>query len=148
MRVGEAMKPGYEELFGFNFIEIARKIHVVVNKRLEAVEITFPQYRVISRLWLEEEMTQKSLGDALTLTSATLTPIIQLMEKKGWVVRTLDLTDTRSKKIRLTDQGIKIRNAAFEIVMAYEHKELSILPEEEAALLLKWLRLVNANLSV
>lgn len=142
------MRPGYEELFGFNFIEIARKIHVVVNKRLEAVEITFPQYRVISRLWLEEEMTQKSLGDALTLTSATLTPIIQLMEKKGWVVRTLDLTDTRSKKIRLTDQGIKIRNAAFEIVMAYEHKELSILPEEEAALLLKWLRLVNANLSV
>lgn len=140
------LKQGYDDLFGFNLIEIARKIHVVVNKRLEEIGITFPQYRVVSRLWLEEELTQKELGDLLTLTSATLTPMIQLLEKKGWVVRSTDLADTRSKKIRLTQEGVAIRNRAFEIVMDYEREELEILPDEEAALMLKWLRSLNAHL--
>lgn len=140
------MKQGYDHLMGFNLIEIARKIQVAVSKRLEPLGITFAQYRVVSRLWIEEEMTQKELGDVLTLSAATLTPMIQLMEKKGWVQRTTDELDTRSKKIRLTEAGAEIRQSAFEIVMAYEREALRILPDEESGLMLKWLRLMNEAL--
>lgn len=140
------MNQGYDHLFGFNLIEIARKIQVAVNKRLESVGITFPQYRVISRLWLEEALTQKELGDLLTLTPATLTPMIQLMEKKGWVQRVTDEADTRAKIIRLTPEGAAVRHKAFEVVLAYEREELEFLPPEEAALMLKWLREMNQRL--
>jgi len=142
------MKQGYDNLLGFNLIEIARKIQVAVSKQLEPLGITFAQYRVVSRLWLEEEMTQKALGDVLTLSAATLTPMIQLLEKKGWIQRTTDELDTRSKKIRLTEAGAEIRHKAFEVVMAYERDELRLLPEEESGLMLKWLRLINEHLKV
>lgn len=141
------MEQGYDHLMGFNFIEIARKIQVAVSKRMEPLGITFAQYRVVSRLWLEEEMTQKALGDMLTLTAATLTPMLQLMERKGWILRTTDELDTRSKKIRLTAEGVEIRHQAFGVVMAYEREALGVLPEEEARLMLKWLRLINAHLT-
>lgn len=145
-KVSGWMKQGYDHLMGFNFIEIARKIQVAVSKQLEPLGITFAQYRVVSRLWVEEEMTQKALGDELTLSAATLTPMLQLMEKKGWIQRTTDELDTRSKKIRLTETGVEIRERAFEVVMAYELEELRLLPEEEFGLMLKWLRLINAQL--
>ncbi|SCZ77335.1 MarR family winged helix-turn-helix transcriptional regulator [Acidaminobacter hydrogenoformans] len=141
------MEQGYDHLMGFNLIEIARKIQVAVSKRMEPLGITFAQYRVVSRLWLEEEMTQKALGDVLTLTAATLTPMLQLMERKGWIERTTDERDTRSKKIRLTAIGTEIRRQAFEVVLAYEQEELRVLPEEEVQLMLKWLRLYNAHLT-
>ena len=141
------MNRGYDHLLGFNLIEISRKIQVAVSKRLEPLGITFPQYRVISRLWVEEEMTQKALGEVLTLSAATLTPMLQLMEKKGWMLRTTDELDTRSKLIRLTEAGIEIRQKAFDVIMAYELEVLRVLPEEESALLLKWLRQINACLT-
>lgn len=145
-KVSDWMKRGYDHLMGFNFIEIARKIQVAVSKQLEPLGITFAQYRVVSRLWVEEEMTQKALGDVLTLSAATLTPMLQLMEKKGWIQRTTDELDTRSKKIRLTEAGMEIRERAFEVVMAYEREELRFLQEEESGLMLKWLRQINEHL--
>lgn len=140
------MHEGYDHLIGFNLIEIARKIQVTVHKQLEPLGITFPQYRVVSRLWLEGEITQRALGEMLTLSAATLTPMVQLMEKKGWIQRATDAADTRAKKIRLTEEGAQIRLRAFEVVMAYEREVLGFFPEEEAALMLKWLRQLNAHL--
>lgn len=140
------MNEGYDHLMGFNLIEIARKIQVTVHKQLEPLGITFPQYRVVSRLWLEGEITQRALGEMLTLSAATLTPMVQLMEKKGWIQRATDAADTRAKKIRLTEAGADIRNRAFEVVLAYEREVMGFLPAEETALMLKWLRHLNAHL--
>lgn len=142
------MKKGFDDLLGYNFIEIARKVNVLMNKELESLGITFPQYRVISRLWLEGELTQKQLHEYLTLSPATLTPMIKLLEKKGWVTRTVDAEDARAKKIKLTEQGVAIRNQAFKRIMTFEASYFRSLPAEETQLLLKWLKGINKSIDL
>lgn len=143
------MKHGFDDLIGYNLIEIYRKIHLTVNKDLlEEVGITFPQYRVLSRLWLNEEMTQKELSELLTIAPATLTAMIVLLEKKGLVSRTGLEDDKRVKMIKLTDSGADIRSRGFEIITKYENETLNILPKEESELFLKWLKMFNDKLSI
>lgn len=142
------MKQGFDDLLGYNFIEIARKVNVLMNKDLEALGITFPQYRVISRLWLEGELTQKELHEFLTLSPATLTPIIKLLEKKQWVTRTVDAEDARAKKIKLTKAGVVVRNEAFKVIMDFEETYFHAMPKEETQLLLKWLKKINEGIGL
>ena len=140
------MKQGFDDLYGYNFIEIARKVNVLTNKELEHLDITFPQYRVVSQLWLEGELTQKDLHEYLTLAPATLTPIIKLLEKKNWITRNVDENDGRAKKIKLTETGIEVRNKAFEVIMKIENQLFRQLPKEENQLFLKWLKELNKGI--
>lgn len=142
------MKEGFDNLLGYNIIEIARKINILMNKELEFLDITFPQYRIISRLWLEEELTQKELHEFLSITPATLTPMIKLLEKKKLVERKVDVEDARSKKITLTELGKKVREKSFEVIMRYEKEELQILDTEKTELLIKWLKSVNESVGL
>lgn len=143
------MKQGFDDLIGFNFIEIYRKIHSSINRELlNDIGITFPQYRVISRLWLEEILTQKELCDLLSITPATLTAMIKILEQKNWIKRTGLKDDGRVKMIQLTLEGVGIRNRGFEVITRYENDNLMFLPEEERKLFLKWLKMFNDNLSI
>ena len=142
------MKQGFDDLLGYNIIEIARKVNVLMNKKLEFLDITFPQYRIISRLWLKGELTQKELHEYLSITPATLTPMIKLLEKKNLIKRKVDMEDARSKKITLTDRGIEVREKAFGVIMDFEEDKLQTMGPEETQLLIKWLKSVNDNIGL
>lgn len=142
------MKVGFDDLLGYNLIEIARKVNVLMNKELENIGITFPQYRLISRLWLEGELTQKELHELLSISAATLTPMIKTLEKKGLIVRKTDKNDGRSNKISITDLGVELRNQAFETVMNFEKQYFNTMQKEETQLLLKWLKKINSELYI
>ena len=140
------MDHNFENLIGYNFNEISRKITASTNKALQKIGITFPQYRVISRLWLKGELTQTDLCNLLGISAATLTGIIQILENKKLITRKTDDSDKRAKKIAITAQGIEMRNAAFKIILESENELIDILPEEESKLLLKWIKIVNSKL--
>ena len=44
--------------------------------RLEALELTYPQYLVFLVLWETDGITVKALGDKLFLDSGTITPLV------------------------------------------------------------------------
>ena len=136
----------YDHLLGYNFIEIAKKINTLITKELLKVGITFPQYRVLSRLFISESLTQSELVGILSLTAPTLTPVISLLEKKGWLTRQVDPKDARTKIIIITEEGIQKRHEAFEIVMAFETNRLDILPANDSKQLLTWLNHINTRL--
>lgn len=142
------MKEGFDNLLGYNIIEIARKLNTLMNKKLEFLDITFPQYRIISRLWLEEELTQKELHEFLSITPATLTPMIKLLENKKLLERKVDTEDARSKKITLTKLGKEVREKAFEVIMEYEKESLQILDHENTEYLVGWLKSINKSIGL
>ena len=58
--------------------------------RLEALELTYPQYLVFLVLWETDGITVKALGDKLFLDSGTITPLVKRLEARGLVRRERD----------------------------------------------------------
>lgn len=50
-------------------------------------------------------LTPSALGDVLGMSRPSVTPILNALEKKGCIVRSLNTADRRKLEIRLTDKG-------------------------------------------
>jgi DNA-binding MarR family transcriptional regulator len=86
--------------------------------RLDALDLTYPQYLVFLVLWEKDDLTVKALGERLFLDSGTITPLIKRLEARGLVERKRDEDDERQVRIRLTAQGRALKAKAQSIPLA------------------------------
>ena len=86
--------------------------------RLDALDLTYPQYLVFLVLWERDDLTVKALGDKLFLDSGTITPLIKRLEARGLVERRRDEEDERQVRIRLTTEGRALKAKAEAIPLA------------------------------
>lgn len=91
--------------------EIIRKYTPLLNE----LNLTYTQYIVMMYFWEVEESNLKDLGKTLMLDSSTLTPLLKKLELKGYIERTRNLNDERNLVIKLTKDGISLRNKAIDI---------------------------------
>ena len=89
--------------------------------RLDALELTYPQYLVFLVLWEKDDLTVKALGDKLFLDSGTITPLVKRLEARGLVERRRDEDDERQVRIRLTAEGRALKAKAEAIPLAVAH---------------------------
>jgi DNA-binding MarR family transcriptional regulator len=99
----------------FKFYALSRQMTAIYRPLLEKLGITYPQYLVMLVLWEDREISVKDLGARLYLDSGTLTPLLQRLEQKGFVIRRRDPADERSVLISLTQAGETLKQAAVEI---------------------------------
>lgn len=86
--------------------------------RLDALELTYPQYLVFLVLWERDDITVKALGERLFLDSGTITPLVKRLEARGLVSRHRDPDDERQVRIRLTEEGEALEKQALSIPLA------------------------------
>ncbi len=86
--------------------------------RLDALDLTYPQYLVFLVLWERDDITVKALGDKLFLDSGTITPLIKRLEGRGLVQRRRDEDDERQVRITLTPEGRALRGKAMAVPLA------------------------------
>ncbi len=79
---------------------------------LDPLDLTYPQYLVMLRLWEQDGQTVSELGTPLFLDSGTLTPLLKRMEKAGLVSRNRDKNDERQVHVVLTEKGDALRAKA------------------------------------
>ena len=91
--------------------EIIRKYTPLLNE----LNLTYTQYIVMMYFWEVEESNLKDLGKTLMLDSSTLTPLLKKLELKGYIERKRSFTDERNLSIKLTEEGIRLRNKALDI---------------------------------
>ena len=72
---------------------------------LDALEITYPQYLVLSALWEGDGQSIGALADRLGLDSSNVTPLVKRMEAAGLVSRLRNPADERQVVVSLTDAG-------------------------------------------
>ncbi|SMF60150.1 MarR family winged helix-turn-helix transcriptional regulator [Pseudobacteriovorax antillogorgiicola] len=77
--------------------------------------ITYPQYLVMLVLWEEDNIPLKQLGSRLFLDSGTLTPMLKRLASQGFLIKERSVDDEREIRIRLTEQGQKLKDAAKDI---------------------------------
>lgn len=74
---------------------------------------------------------QKDMEASFGIAKSTVTNILKLMEKKGYLTRVTDPSDTRCKRICLTEEGVCVHLETVKIIKAL-HKELETgITEEE-----------------
>ncbi len=72
---------------------------------LEKLGLTYPQYLVMSALWVRDELKVKDISEHLHLDSGTLSPLLKRLESAGLVSRTRGKEDEREVLIALTAAG-------------------------------------------
>lgn len=111
---------------------------------LKPLDLTYTQYVVMMYLWEYHATNIHNLGKTLLLDTNTLTPLLQKLEKKGYVERKKSQRDGREIIIALTENGYKLREQAAEI--PEKIRGCANLTSEEAEILYKLLYKVLFNL--
>ena len=99
----------------FPLYAASREVVKRYRPHLDALGLTYTQYIAMMVLWEKQSVTVKELGEALYLDSGTLTPLLKKMEAKGLITRRRSEEDERSLIVRLTDEGLALREKALAV---------------------------------
>lgn len=79
---------------------------------LEALNLTYPQYVTMLLFWELEEIEFKKLGEILQMSTGTLTPIVQRLNKLGYVTKVKNPNDDRKVIVQITELGKNVKSKA------------------------------------
>lgn len=79
----------------------------------------------------KRDVYQKDIESEFAISRSTVTNIVKLMEKKGYIKRASVKSDARLKKIILTDKGIETYKLIRQTIIDDENRFNSLLTDEE-----------------
>lgn len=92
--------------FGLIFISLARKWRQAFNLELSKTGLTETTFAPLIRLDLEGDgITQVELASRLGLDASSLVRQVDLLERRGLILRKIDPRDRRLRRICLTEGG-------------------------------------------
>ena len=89
----------------FSLYGASMAINRAYKPLLDELEITYPQYLVLSALWEVDGQTIGAIAERLDLDSSNVTPLVKRMESSGLVTRLRNPDDERQVLVHLTDLG-------------------------------------------
>lgn len=103
------------------------------------------QPRVLSKLWLKDQITQKELSDACCIEAGTLSRALDRLEDMGYISRNENPGCRRSFLIGLTLEGQQMAGRVREILASLEVNMLKGFSEQEAEVLEDMLERIHRN---
>ena len=95
---------GYLVRYGYR--AFARTISV----ELQPYDITSGQWSVLRVLWEDEGLSQVELAERMRVEKASLTGVLDAMEKHGLILRTRNTQDRRKVNIHLTNRARALKD--------------------------------------
>jgi DNA-binding MarR family transcriptional regulator len=103
--------------------------------QVQVRDLTPPQYTVLRSLQEEPGLDQSALGRRAGIDVATLTPLLDRLESRGFVEREVDPKNRRRKLLRLTKPGARLLDDLHPAVrQAEEHALAGLSPKERDTL--------------
>lgn len=93
-----------------------------------------------------KDVYQRDLETAFNITRSSVSGIVKLMEKKGYLTRQSAAGDTRLKKLSLTELGVSVFERSMAIIEEVEALAVQGLSPEEQALFRDLCRRIQDNL--
>jgi len=141
-------KYDFESSIGFVVNATAKAFQKALDTELRKnVGVTISQWRVISTLTRQPGITQKEIADRVGIESSTLVPIIDKMEKDGFVKRKLDSEDRRINRIYLTTKAGDLWNSMIECALKIRKLSTKEISDEQVKTTLDVLKKISKNLS-
>lgn len=109
----------------FRLYALSRNMTRLYQPYLDKFNLTYPQYVIMLVLFEKKSIDFKELSDIVELKTGTLTPILQKIEKLGYIKRIKNSLDARKIDIVLTDMGFKLKTDIIEVPVTM-NEELKI----------------------
>lgn len=114
MRNGEApekYQPGsLPNIFGL-VERLHKRLKHIQRRTVSHTGLTPAQYAALSLLWERDERSLKELAVGIHCTQATMTTIVDGLERKGLVSREPNAEDRRSLLVGLTPEGAQLQES-------------------------------------
>jgi MarR family transcriptional repressor of mepA len=134
----------YSNLFQTIGLKIKRK----ADESVQELGLNAQQGRMIGYISEHQDkgLIQKDLADTFQRRGASITSMLQGLEKKGYIERKIPAENERQKNIYVLPKGEALVNAFQQMFSTVEQDIVKSLTEEEKQTLLKLLIKVNQNL--
>ena len=126
---------------------LSRRLRLGFDQLLEPFGLTSVQFALLRRLAKVDGLVQADLGRRMAIEAATLTGIVQRLERDGWVRRDCDPENRRLQRVWLTDKARAAMPALLRIQTRRRHRLFSGFSSEDLAHLEELLERLEANLS-
>ena len=130
----------------FLLAQVARLHHHRAHELFEKLGLYRGQPPVLFILWEQDGLTHGELADKLEITPATVTRMIQRMEKTGFVQRKPDASDQRISRVYLTEAGRAIRAKLQSVWDRMDVENFAGFSDEEKVMLRSFLQRLRENL--
>jgi DNA-binding MarR family transcriptional regulator len=132
---------------GFALTRTCRQMRRRMHTLLGDVGLHRGQHFVLHALWDDEGRAQSELARHARVRPATMTTMLQRMERDGIIERRQDPEDQRISRVYLTDAGRELKEAAQRAWRQIEQEAFMGFSEDESAALRELLERVRVNLS-
>ncbi len=112
----------------------AKYLKIELRKKIEEYDITWQQFHALYHIG-DEGITANELARELNCNASNMTGIIDRMTDNGWVYREHSKEDRRVWFVKLTDEGLNLKNKLLPIHQENIIQVMSVLSEEELMLL-------------
>lgn len=102
------MEMSMDKAIGSGTVRLSKKLTRIINLQLKPFGITTEQWSVLRTLSESDEITQKELSERADKDQATLTKILDLLEKNEFIERVQNPSDRRSFLIKITNKGTEL----------------------------------------
>lgn len=132
----------------FRLYTASRLISQAYHPLLSEHAVTYPQYLVLLVLWEKDSQPVNEIAKRLFLETNTVTPLLQRMEKEGFVSREKGKKDGRQMIVSLTDKGKDLQNKLLDVPSAVGRAvACNNITSESFPALYNMLDIIIANLS-
>jgi DNA-binding MarR family transcriptional regulator len=126
--------------------QVCEHKHRRMHELLDDLGLYKGQPSMLRALWAEDGMTHSELAEQLDRCPATITKMVQRMEKAGFVERRSDPSDERLSRVYLTAAGRNVKTAVEQVWGAFEERVVAGFSGQEVALLRSFLVRVCRNM--
>ncbi len=139
-----------EQLKDITFYNMDRAIRTYRNfaqKRLRehGYKITIDQWIVIRAILENRGIPQQELAEKAFKDNASITRIIELLVRSGYLQREVHSNDRRKTKLTVTEEGKRIIDDVQELVLQNRQTALEGISQDELELLNKTLKIITEN---
>lgn len=136
-----------DESIDFVLAGVCKLHHDRIRSLFEAVGLYRGQPPVLRALAEEEGLSHSELALRMRVTPATISKMIDRMERAGFVTRQADLNDQRVSRVYMTERGRAVQAEIGRLIQKIEQETFAGFTLEERVLLRRFLLQVRENLA-
>lgn len=127
---------------------IARKLMHKADRKINKLGLNSQQGRIIQYIYQNQDkgLIQKDLAEAFNRTTASITSMLQGLEKNGYIRREVPKENERQKNIYVEPKGIQLISEFDKNFIEIEDELIAPLNEDEKELFLKMLIKINKGI--
>lgn len=135
-----------DKSIGMSINYVNKKIQRYLSINLEKYDITTEQWAVLLKLVEKEGINQKLLSKEVEKDQATLTRILDILERKSLIIRKKSPEDRRAFLIYTTDKGKELKEEVYPFIEKLFKNMIGGIPKDQLDLFVGVLSKINENM--